>query len=167
MILETPRLLFATWEAEDWKEFRDLTSDPVVVRYLGTGETWSEERRQEFVTRQQRNWQERGFCLWKLLERATERWIGICGLQPLPESSEIEIGWWLTPVYWGRGLATEAARRALAYGFEVSKLRRIVAMAQPANRASVRVMEKIGMKFGKEIVHKGIPVVLYVVTFQG
>jgi len=74
---------------------------------------------------------------------------------------EVEIGWWLAPAYWGKGLATEAARQALAYGFEVGNLYRIVAIAQSANRDSLRVMERIGMRFEREAVHKGIRVVLY------
>jgi ribosomal-protein-alanine N-acetyltransferase len=78
----------------------------------------------------------------------------------------VEIGWWLAPAYWGKGLATEAARHALAYGFEVSHLERIVAIAQAANRDSLRVMEKIGMRFEREAVHKGIRVVLYAINLE-
>jgi len=137
VILETPRLRFATWETEDWQAFRHIATDPLVLRYLGTGQPWPDERIQEFVARQKANWQEHRLCLWKLLERETDRLIGICGLQPLPASREVKIGWWIDPSHWGRGLPTEAARRALAYGFEVSKLERIVAIAQPANRASI------------------------------
>jgi len=167
IILESPRLQFSTWESDDWKEFRKLATDPEVVRYLGTGEPWGDERIQEFVGRQQRHWRERRYCLWKLLARNSGDWIGICGLQPLPDSSEIEIGWWLTPAYWRHGLATEAATVALAYGFETCGLPRIVAIAQLENRASTRVMERIGMKFERETVHKGIPVVLYALTPKG
>jgi ribosomal-protein-alanine N-acetyltransferase len=89
--------------------------------------------------------------------------IGICGLQRLPEGPDVEIGWWLAPTHWGQGLATEAARHALAYGFEVSNLERIVAIAHPANRDSLRVMERIGMRFEREAMHKGIRVVLYAI----
>ena len=166
VILETARLQLATWEAEDWKPFRRVATDPLVVRYLGTGEPWPDERIQGFVARQRACWRENRFCLWKLLDKETHHLIGTCGLQPLTESPEIEMGWWLLPSHWGRGLATEAARRALAYGFEVCKLEKIVALAQPANRASTRIMEKIGMKFEREVVHKGNPSVLYAVTRQ-
>ena len=164
VIVETERLRFATWRWEDWKEFRTLTSDPLVVRYLGTGEPWPDERVQEFVARQCENWGNQRICLWKLLPKDSDALIGICGLQRLPEGPDVEIGWWLAPSHWGQGLATEAARHALAYGFEVSNLERIVAIAQAANRDSLRVMEKIGMRFEREAVHKGIRVVLYAIA---
>jgi ribosomal-protein-alanine N-acetyltransferase len=164
VILETHRLRFATWRWEDWKEFRKLTMDPLVVRYLGTGEPWPDERVQEFVARQCENWEKHRFCLWKLLPKDSDTLIGICGLQRLPGGPDVEIGWWLAPSYWGQGLASEAARHALAYGFEVSNLERIVAIAQAANRDSLRVMERIGMRFEREATHKGIRVVLYAIA---
>ena len=163
VILETNRLRFATWIKEDWKEFQKIATDPLVVRYLGTGEPWPDERIQEFVARQMENWERHGICLWKLLPKDDDTLIGICGLQHLPEGPDVEIGWWLAPSYWGQGLATEAARHALAYGFEVCNLERIVAIAQAANRDSLRVMERIGMRFEREAVHKGIRVLLYAI----
>ena len=57
VILETDRLRFATWMKEDWKEFQKIATDPLVVRYLGTGEPWPDERVQEFVARQCENWE--------------------------------------------------------------------------------------------------------------
>jgi len=162
--LESKRLRFATWEAEDWKAFREIATNPLVMRYIGTGEIWPDERIREFVTRQSENWNKYGFCLWKLLAKLDGALVGICGLQPLAESPEVEVGWWLAPAYWGQGLATEAAQQALVYGFEVNKLNRIVAVARPANQASIRIMEKIGMHYEREMVHRGSVAVLYVVT---
>ena len=164
VILESDRLRFATWVQEDWKAFQKIATDPLVVRYLGTGEPWPDERVQEFVSRQCENWEKYRICLWKLLPKDGDSLIGICGLQHLPETSDVEIGWWLAPSHWGQGLATEAARQAVAYGFEVVNLRRIVAIAQAANRDSLRVMDKIGMRFEREAMHKGIRVVLYAIT---
>ncbi len=164
VIVETERLRFTTWKSDDWREFQKLATDPMVVRYLGTGEPWPDERVQEFVNRQCENWEKFGICLWKLLPKDRDELIGICGLQHLAGGPDVEIGWWLAPSCWGKGFATEAARHALAYGFEVSRLDRIVAIAQAANRDSLRVMEKIGMRFEREAVHKGVRVVLYAIT---
>jgi len=163
VILETSRLRFATWTKEDWKAFQKIATDPLVVRYLGTGEPWPDERVREFVAQQGENWEKHRICLWKLLPKDSDTLIGICGLQHLPEGAGVEIGWWLAPSQWGQGLATEAARQALAYGFEVRNLERIVAIAQAANRDSLRVMERIGMRFEREAVHKGMRVVLYAI----
>jgi len=164
VIGETDRLRFATWVQEDWRAFQEIATDPLVVRYLGTGEPWPDERVQEFVARQCENWEKYRICLWKLLPKDSDTLIGICGLQHLPEGPDVEIGWWLAPSHWGQGLATEAARRAMAYGFEVSNLERIVAIAQAANRDSLRVMERIGMRFEREALHKGIRVVIYAIV---
>ena len=92
------------------------------------------------------------------------RMIGFCGLQPLDGTTEVEIGWWLALNSWGQGLATEAARRALQDGFERAGLARIVAVALAANRASIHVMEKLGMKYERDMVHRGFEVVLHAVN---
>jgi RimJ/RimL family protein N-acetyltransferase len=137
-----------------------------VIRYIGDGAPWSEDRARQFVARQMAFERARGFCLWKLLPRLPEHrgdLIGFCGLQPLPETEEIEIGWWLARAWWGRGLATEAARAALRDGFERVGLERIVAIAQPANTASIRIMQKLGMRFERMTASRGIAVVMYAV----
>lgn len=164
VILETDRLRFATWVIDDWREFNKLASDPLVVRYLGNGVPWPEERVKEFVAHQIEGWEKHGICLWKVLPKESDSLIGICGLQRLPEGPDVEIGWWLAPSQWGKGLATEAARQALTYGFEVGNFERIVGIAQGANRDSLRVMEKLGMRFEREAVHKGIHVVIYAIS---
>jgi RimJ/RimL family protein N-acetyltransferase len=154
-------LTLGAWEAEDWPEFSAIASDPQVIRYIGDGSLWSEDRSRQFVARQIGLYRERGFCLWKLMPAQGGALIGFCGLQPLPETEDIEIGWWLARAWWGRGLATEAAQAALRDGFERVGLRRIVAIAQPANTASIRIMEKLGMGFEGMAEARGISVVKY------
>jgi len=149
------------WEADDWLEFRAIAADPEVMRYIGDGTPWPEERARRFVERQMALFGDRGFCLWKLAPKGGGGLIGFCGLQPLPELEEIEIGWWLARAWWGRGLATEAARVALRDGFERVGLRQIVAIAQPANTASIGIMRKLGMRFEGMVEPRGIQVVMY------
>jgi ribosomal-protein-alanine N-acetyltransferase len=100
--------------------------------------------------------------MWRLSVGSGEV-IGFCGIQPLEETGDIEIGWWLAKQYWGRGLASEAAACALADAFERVGLRRVVAIAVEENRASTRIMEKLGMRYEKRIEHRGVEVVLYAV----
>jgi RimJ/RimL family protein N-acetyltransferase len=165
--LETQRLLLADWQPQDWLAFRPIATDPDVMRHIGTGEPWPDARIQSFVRLQIEQSGRLGFCLWKLLPRAPEASgapIGFCGLQPLSGTPDIEIGWWLAKACWGRGLATEAATAVLRFGFEHIGLNRIVAIAQPANRASVRIMEKLGMHFECDLIRSQIPVVLYTIN---
>lgn len=162
-ILETPRLRLLPWQPDDWLQLKPIAQDAEVMRYISNGQPWPDERIREFVARQAACFASRGFCLWRLIEKLTQEMIGFCGLQPLAETQEIEIGWWLARAWWGNGLATEAAREALRDAFERAGLQRIVAIAQPENLASIHVMEKIGMRFERETTHRGFRVVLYAI----
>jgi [ribosomal protein S5]-alanine N-acetyltransferase len=157
--METERLLIQPWARDDWRAFRPIATDPEVMRYIGSGEIWSDERIVGFVERQIDGLRVRGYALWKLVEKENEGLIGFCGLQPLRETGETEIGWWLARDRWGRGLATEATRHVLHHGLDEIGLERIVAIAQPENTASVNVMRKIGMRFERSTSHGelGIP----------
>jgi RimJ/RimL family protein N-acetyltransferase len=166
-VLETARMRLLPWQADDWLLLRPIGRDPQVMRYISDGEPWPDERIREFVGRQVAHFDRLGYCLWKLLLKETSEMIGFCGLQPLDGTAETEIGWWLAQAWWGQGLATEAARAALRDGFERAGLKRIVAVALPANRASIHVMEKLGMKYEREMIHRGFDVVLYAVNRPG
>jgi len=131
-----------------------------VIRYIGDGTPWSAERARQFVVRQMQLFAECGYCLWKMTPKHGGV-IGFCGLQPLPDTDEIEIGWWLARACWGRGLATEAARAALCDARQRAGLGRIVSIAQPANTASVNIMRKLGMHFERTLDRRGIAVVMY------
>ena len=162
-MLRTERLILAPWTEADCAAFTPIATDPEVMRYITGGEPWRADQIHEFVTRQVNQFASYGYCMWKLVpvEQLTDLLVGFCGLQPLPGTAEIEIGWWLARSHWGRGLATEAARCVLRDGFERAGLTRIVAIARPENTRSIRVMEKLGMRFEKHTVYKGVPVVMY------
>jgi RimJ/RimL family protein N-acetyltransferase len=106
-------------------------------------------------------YRERAFCLWKLVPKEGGGLIGFCGLQPLPGTPDIEIGWWLARPRWGQGLATEAARAVLTDGFGRIGLHRIVAIAQSPNRASIGIMLKLGMRYERATEQHGRQIVLY------
>jgi RimJ/RimL family protein N-acetyltransferase len=162
--MRTERLLFAPWMESDWLALRPIATDPEVMRYINDGQAWPDDRIRSFVERQMDCYRLRGYCLWRLTEESSGETIGFCGLQPLEGTPEVEIGWWLRRSHWGHGLATEAARAALGYGFGRAGLERIVAIALPENRASLRVMEKLGMRYERDIQHRGFEVVLYAVS---
>lgn len=168
IVAETERLLLAEWQADDWQEFRYIATNPQVMRYIGDGRVWEDERIRDWVKRQIANQEKVGYSLWKLIEKESNRLIGFCGLQALAKTGEIEIGWWLAEECWGKGLATEAARSVLLVGNERFQRERIVAIAHPDNLASINIMKKIGMRFeklsdGKELglAVEDVSVVLY------
>lgn len=164
MILETDRLILSTWQASDWIAFRPIATDVDVMRYITGGVPWNDERIQEFVNRQVKLFSERGFCRWKLLLKPTQEMIGFCGVGFWRDSPDTEIGWWLARPYWGRGLATEAARIALRDALERVGLKRIISIARPANVASTRIMEKLGLKLECEFEEDGVRLVRYAIS---
>lgn len=145
--LETERLVVRGWREAEWLALRPIATDPEVMRFIAHGRPWTDDEIRRLVARQIEDEKRLGFCLGAVLEKPDERLIGLCGIGPLGKSDEIEIGWWLARDRWGRGLATEAARRMLRFGFESAGLGRIISVARPQNTASHAVMERIGMRF--------------------
>jgi ribosomal-protein-alanine N-acetyltransferase len=162
-LIETPRLRLRPWVADDVPRFRPIAQDARVMRYIGSGETWIDPRIEAFVKRQIELQQQLSFSLWPLIHQVDGTFIGFCGLQPLGDTGDIEIGWWLAAAYWGQGLATEAARAVLSRGLDELGLSRIVAIAQPANEASINVMRKIGMTLERPMTWRGVEVVQYAI----
>jgi RimJ/RimL family protein N-acetyltransferase len=131
------------------------------MRYITGGEAWTDEQVRGFVERQRKLYSERNFCRWKLLEKPAREMIGFCGVGFWRDAPDPEIGWWLARRWWGRGLATEAARTALQDAFERVGLERIISIARPENTASTRIMEKVGLTFECEFESDGMRLVRY------
>jgi RimJ/RimL family protein N-acetyltransferase len=161
--IETQRLRLSRWEPADAVAFRPIAQDPRVMRYVNNGEPWNDAKVREFIARQMRHIASYGFCFWKIQRKPDGRLMGLCGLFALPLGcrTEVEIGWWLTPRFWGRGLASEAAEAVMKIALECLPVQRIVAIAIAENRASRRIMQKIGMHYERNIRHKGFQVVLH------
>jgi hypothetical protein len=95
-----------------------------------------------------RQWQEYGYGPWAAVDKETGQWIGRVGLDELPDwpdEDRVEVGFELSPVWWGRGLATEATIAALRFGFDEVGLRRIISTTARDHVVARRVMEKAGL----------------------
>jgi RimJ/RimL family protein N-acetyltransferase len=140
--LQTARLLLRRWHDDDLERLAALFSDPRVARFLSVdGRPWPRERTVGVFEHFQRQWREYGFGPWAAIDKQTGRWLGQIGLNELPSwpgPHKVEVGWELHREFWGRGLATEGGRAALAYGFEVVGLERIISVARADNAASRR-----------------------------
>lgn len=146
--LVTPRLELRPFVLEDAGAIHAVYSDPVVMRHVGNGPV-TELRETELMVREYIAHQEQhGFSFWAVIERASGAVIGDAGLYLLEgRGPGVELGYTLGAVWWGRGYATEAARVCLAAGLGGLELVEVLAVADPANASSVRVLEKIGMEY--------------------
>jgi [ribosomal protein S5]-alanine N-acetyltransferase len=146
-VIETDRPRLENWQPEALAAFRPIATHPKVMRYVADGKPWPDERIAPFISRQITHAEWLSYCLWKLVDKTSDRLVGQCGIQPLYNTGETEIGWRLARDCWGRGLASGAAYTALRYGFDVLGLPRTVAIAQPENVASIRVRQGLGRGF--------------------
>ncbi len=146
MQTETARLRLRPFTPTDFDDLYGLYSDPEVMRYIGHGVRTREETEQG-LARMVGHWSRVGPGMWAVHEKGSGLFVGRCGLQPLLDTSEVELGYTLHRAFWGRGYATEGSRAALRFGFETVGLTRIVAIARPENTGSRRVMEKVGMTY--------------------
>jgi RimJ/RimL family protein N-acetyltransferase len=159
--VQTERLLLRRWRADDAAPLAALNADPEVMRFIGRGAVLGRGLSDDLLHRFEREWRERGFGLWAVEElSAPGALIGFCGLTVpmfLPDVlPAVEVGWRLARGAWGRGLATEAARAALAFGFGPEhEMGEIVAVVDPDNVRSLRVAEKLGMTARPDRFHAG------------
>ena len=144
-----------------------LWTDPEVRRHLWDDEVIQRERADEEVQNSMALFQSHGFGQWAVFDRGAEELIGFCGYRFFHEPPELQLLYGLAPSHWGRGLATEAARAMIAYGFEQLEFDEVVGSTDYANHASVRVMEKCGMSFEKRAEVDGLDTVYYRILRKG
>jgi ribosomal-protein-alanine N-acetyltransferase len=149
-VIETERLLLRPWRADDLAPLLRLYNDPRVLRYISGGRRLRRERIIGMLAHALRQWRAHGFGPWIAIDRASGTWLGEIGLNEIPDwpgPHRVEVGWELDPAWWGRGLASEGGRAALAFGFGECGLERIISVCNPLNAPSRRVMEKIGLSY--------------------
>jgi len=146
--LRTARLVLRAWREEDLAPLAALSADPQVMDWLmGPIDRAASDA---IAARQQTRLAEDGFCFWAIEAPGVADFIGLAGLARVwaeaPFAPAVEIAWRLARPYWGQGYATEAAQAALADGFERLGFDEVVAVTGRANRRSLAVMERLGMR---------------------
>ncbi len=149
---EAARLRLYPPRPEDLEARLAMDRDPEVMRFIRPIPEDAEAQRAEI--RNQILQPPRG-AYWHVEERAAPGFIGWCGLFPLEDSGLIELGCRFVRAAWGRGFATEAATAILDHGFRTLRLDLIVAVSDPANAASHRVLSKIGLRAAGTARHYG------------
>jgi len=160
----TDRLVATRLDEADLGDLCRMHEDAEVMATLGG--TRSEERTQRFLRTNVAHWDDHGFGLWVFRDASTRTFVGRGGLRHvrIGGQDEVELAYALMAERWGRGFATEMARAVLRIAFEQLVLAQLVAFTITTNQASRRVMEKVGFTFERELVHAGLPHVLYRIT---
>ncbi len=162
-ILETERLLLREFDEGDAEAMFVLGSDPEVTRFTGDRLTSIEQAVEVLRTRPMADYRKHGYGRWACVDRASGELIGFAGLKYLDDLQEVDVGYRFLPAYWGRGLATEAGRAVVEFGFAEVRLHRIIGLVAPENGASVRVLEKLGLAFVGMIEYLGSPTAKYAI----
>lgn len=150
-VLETERLILRPLTLDDVEDLAAVYGDPDVMRFFDGVRTW-EQTRQE-VEEVMAQYAQTGVDFLATLSKENGQFIGRCGLlwQGFDGIQEVEVAYMLARPYWGQGLGTEAAQALKEHGFRDFGFRRLISIIHPANIASIRVAEKNGMEYEREV----------------
>jgi RimJ/RimL family protein N-acetyltransferase len=160
--LRTERLLLRQWREKDAEALAEIYAQPEYVEH--NGQPGADGARRH-VLRFAQSWRQEGFSLWAAEELESGRFVGRIGLirhhdWPLAPHP-VEVGWVLHRDWWGRGLATEGGRAAVACWREHLEDRRLLSITRPCNVRSRAVMERLGLTYGGEARWRSHDVVWY------
>jgi RimJ/RimL family protein N-acetyltransferase len=159
--LETDRLVLRPFAAEDIDAYARIHADPDVMRYL-TGLPLARWEAWRSLAMMAGHWLLRGYGFWAVEEKATGAFVGRIGLYYPDGWPGREVGWTLGKEHWGKGYATEGGRAAMRYAFDTLGWDHIISVIHPENRNSIRVAERLGMRYERSAeVMNGIGVAVY------
>lgn len=151
-VLETERLILRQFTTDDAAFIHQLLNEPSWIRNIGDRNIRTiEDACSYIVNGPVKSYERNGFGLWLIVLRETGESMGMCGLIRRDGLEDIDIGYALLPNFWSMGYAVEAARATKEYARDAVGLKRLVAIVDPANEASIRVLEKIGLRYEKMI----------------
>lgn len=154
-LFTSERLGFRNWRDSDLDAFAAMNADADVMAFFP--ETLTREQSQKLMKRLSKHYEEKAYTYFAVDILDTGECIGFIGLvqqeYEAPFTPCVDIGWRLAKPFWGKGYATEGAKRCLKYGFETLNLEKIYAVAPSINSKSIHVMKKIGMEKSGTFIH--------------
>ncbi|MEM9052221.1 MAG: GNAT family N-acetyltransferase [Bacteroidota bacterium] len=158
-VIETERMYLREFKLCDAEAFYDLNSNMEVLQYTGDDPFETVHDAHNFL-KNYKEYELHGFGRWAVVLKDSGRFIGWCGLKKNGEGY-VDLGFRLFQEEWGKGYATEAALASLKIGFDKYRLDEIIGRVAPENKASVRILEKLGMTYWKSGDCHGIPDAMY------
>jgi len=149
--LESERLLIRPFKIGDEQAMFELNSNPLVQKYTGDTLVTTKKQAEEILHNiVLKDYQIYGYGRFAVIYKFDQKLIGFTGIKYLPEvNGESDLGYRFLPEYWGKGIATESSKMALEYGFKSLQLEKILGFTELKNKASTRVLEKVGFKINK------------------
>jgi len=176
-MIETERLILRKPRLGDAKALLAAYGDPEVMKFIGTGETHDLEATRESIKRSIARWKADGFGALVIERKEDKKVVGRTGLlvwnsetwqtgtlAEFEDAGVVELGWILAQQYWGQGYAVEAATAVRDYAFKELKLMRLISLIMRGNDRSVRVAEKIGARYVRDVGRDDWSVRLYAVN---
>jgi RimJ/RimL family protein N-acetyltransferase len=151
-VLETDRLILRWLSTEDAEFILGLLNEPSWLQFIGDKGVRTLEDARAYILKGPVDMYSRlGFGLYLVELKESILPIGMCGLIKRDALEDVDIGFAFLPAYWGKGYAYEAAAAVMTYGEKVLGLKRIVAITSPDNDSSVKLLEKLGLRFEKRL----------------
>jgi ribosomal-protein-alanine N-acetyltransferase len=151
-VLETERLVLRQFTTDDAEFIFEQLNEPSWIQNIGDRKIRTlDDARAYIVNGPRASYEKNGFGLWLIVLKETGESIGMCGLIKRDGLEDVDIGYALLPRFWSRGYAVEAAQTVKNYARDVVGLKRLVAIVDPANEGSIRVIEKIGLRYEKMV----------------
>jgi RimJ/RimL family protein N-acetyltransferase len=151
-IIETERLILRKLSVDDAEFILDLVNQPSFIQFIGDRGVRSLEDAKNYILKGPVSSYERyGYGLYLTLLNQGQIPIGMCGLVRRDTLEDVDIGFAFLPQYWLKGYAFESASAVMDYAKNTLGLKRMLGIATPDNHGSIRVLEKIGLKFQKMV----------------
>lgn len=151
-ILETDRLILRQFSTEDAEFILELVNEPSFIQNIGDRGVRTLEDARAYILRVAiSSYEKNGFGLCLVELKDSGQAIGMCGLIKRDGLEDVDIGYAFLPKFWSKGYAREAALAVKDYARDVIGLKRLVAITDPENQGSIRVLEKIGLKYEKMV----------------
>lgn len=162
-ILETERLVLREITPDDCDELLQIWGDAEAMHLFP--KTLNRQEMIEWIDRNLKRYESYGHGVWAVILKDSHQFVGDCGLviQEVEGAEELEVVYHFNTKFWGKGLATEAARGCMEYAFTRLNRRRVISMIRPENSSSRRVAERNGLKIEKEVFWRGYQHDVYVI----
>jgi len=147
MVLETARTRLLRLKTEDRAFILSLVNDPSFIENIGDRGVRTLSDAEAYIKRVTDSYERHGFGLYRVELKGSKESIGICGLVKRDTLVEPDVGFAFLPKFWLTGYAVETAQAVLDYARDVLKMKRVLGITSPKNIGSVRVLERIGLKF--------------------